>query len=158
MLILAGIIVLHVTSIILLLVATIDNAWWLTEKVSTDVWGRWEWTGSAWHYHSLKNVPDDFIEVVQATTVLSCIFATLSLFVFMAQLFTLGKGHRFTFSGVLQLISCLCIMIAASIYTAEFHTQDTEGGYGHSFILAWISFVITLILGITYVILRKKSE
>lgn len=49
-------------------------------------------------------------------------------------------------------------MIAASIYTAEFHTKDTEGGYGHSYVLAWISFVLTAILAITYLILRKKSE
>ena len=50
-------------------------------------------------------------------------------------------------------------MIAASIYTAELHTNNTEGGrYGHSYVLAWISFVLTFILAITYLVLRKKSE
>ncbi|KAM4604487.1 epithelial membrane protein 1 [Polymixia lowei] len=158
MLILAGIVVLHITTIILLLVATIDNAWWMTDKMSTDLWGRWDMVGSAWHYASLKDAPEDYLQAVQATSVLACIFAFLALFVFVAQLFTLGKGQRFTFSGVLQMISCLCIMIAASIYTAEFHTKDKEGGYGHSFVLAWISFVLTFFLAITYLVLRKKSE
>ncbi|XP_059194839.1 epithelial membrane protein 1 [Centropristis striata] len=156
MLMLAGIVVLHITTIILLLVATIDNAWWITDSVSTDVWGRWELTTSGWHYTNLKNYPEEFLQAVQATSVLACIFAILALFVFVAQLFTLPKGQRFTFTGVLQLIACLCIMIAASIYTAELR-KDT-GGFGHSYVLAWISFVLTFILAITYLILRKKSE
>lgn len=159
MLILAGIVLLHITTIILLLVATIDNAWWMTDSAYTDLWGRWELVNSDWHYTNLKVYPEDYLQAVQATSVLACIFSILALFVFVAQLFTLGKGQRFTFSGVLQLISCLCIMIAASIYTATFHTADTEvGNYGHSFVLAWISFVLTLILAVTYLILRKKSE
>uniref|UniRef100_UPI0037E77EB9 epithelial membrane protein 1 n=1 Tax=Semicossyphus pulcher TaxID=241346 RepID=UPI0037E77EB9 len=158
MLVLAGIVVVHITTIILLLVATIDNAWWITNTVSTDLWGRWELTGSDWHYVNLKDYPEEFLQAVQATSVLACVFAILALFVFVAQLFTLPKGQRFTFTGILQLIACLCIMIAASIYTAELHTSDTEGGYGHSYVLAWISFVLTLLLAITYLVLRKKSE
>lgn len=49
-------------------------------------------------------------------------------------------------------------MIAASIYTAQLHASETEGGYGHSYVLAWISFVFTLFLAVTYLVLRKKSE
>lgn len=48
----------------------------------------------------------EYLQAVQATSVLACIFAILSLFVFVAQLFTLPKGQRFTFTGVLQLIAC----------------------------------------------------
>ncbi|KAG7485576.1 epithelial membrane protein 2-like [Solea senegalensis] len=158
MLVLAGIIVLHITTIILLLVATIDNAWWITDSVSTDLWGRWELTKSVWHYTNLENYPEEYLQTVQATSVLACIFAILALFVFVAQLFTLPKGQRFTFTGILQLIACLCIMIAASIYTAELHANETLGGYGHSYVLAWISFVFTFLLAVTYLILRKKSE
>lgn len=155
---LAGIVVLHITTIILLLVATIDNAWWITDTVSTDLWGRWELTTSVWHYVNLQNYPEEFLQAIQATSVLACVFAILALFVFVAQLFTLPKGQRFTFTGILQLIACLCIMIAASIYTAKFHTDDSEGRYGHSYVLAWISFVLTFLLAITYLVLRKKSE
>lgn len=48
----------------------------------------------------------DYLQAIQATAVLSCIFAILALFVFVAQLFTLPKGQRFTFTGILQLIAC----------------------------------------------------
>lgn len=48
----------------------------------------------------------EYLQAVQATSVLACIFAILALFVFVAQLFTLPKGQRFTFTGVLQLIAC----------------------------------------------------
>ncbi|XP_053273614.1 epithelial membrane protein 1 [Pleuronectes platessa] len=158
MLVLAGIIVLHITTIILLLVATIDNAWWITDTVSTDLWGRLELTNSIWHYTNLKDYPQEYLQTIQATSVLACIFAILALFVFVAQLFTLPKGQRFIFTGILQLIACLSIMIAASIYTAQLHTGDTVGGYGHCYILAWISFVLTFLLAVTYLVLRKKSE
>lgn len=158
MLMLAGIVVLHITTIILLLVAAIDNAWWITDTVRTDLWGRWELTNSGWHYTNLKEYPEEYLQTVQATSVLACIFAILALVVFVAQLFTLPKGQRFTFTGILQLIACLCIMIAASIYTAELQSDKTGGGFGHSYVLAWISFVLTFILAITYLVLRKKSE
>ncbi|KAL6110122.1 uncharacterized protein ACO6RY_19268 [Pungitius sinensis] len=158
MLMLAGVVVLHISTIVLLLLATIDNAWWITDTVSTDLWGRWEFTNSNWHYTNLKDYPQEYLQTVQATSVLACIFAILSLFVFVAQLFTLPKGQRFTFTGILQLIACLCVMIAASVYTAKLPPSQGEGGYGHSYVLAWISFVLTFILAITYLILRKKSE
>ncbi|XP_072239958.1 epithelial membrane protein 1 [Leuresthes tenuis] len=158
MLVLVGIVALHITTIIMLLVATIDNAWWITDTVSTDLWGKWELTNSDWHYFNQRDSPEEFLQSVQATSVLACVFAILALFVFLAQLFTLPKGQRFTFTGILQLFACLCIMIAASIYTAELHTNETTGGYGHCYILAWISFVLSFILTIIYLVLRKKSE
>ncbi|XP_042286895.1 epithelial membrane protein 1 [Thunnus maccoyii] len=158
MLVLAGIVLLHITTIILLLVATIDSAWWVTDTMTTDLWGRWDQTGSGWHYTHLKDFPDELLQTAQATSVLACIFAILALFVFVAQLFTLPKGQRFTFTGVLQLIACLCIMIAPSVYTAKFQGTEKVGGFGHSYVLAWISFVFSLLLAITYLILRKKSE
>ncbi|KAM8880045.1 epithelial membrane protein 1 isoform 1-T3 [Spinachia spinachia] len=158
MLMLAGVVVLHITTIILLLLATIDNAWWITNTVSTDLWGRWELTKSMWHYTNLNDYPQEYLQTVQATSVLACVFAILSLLVFVAQLFTLPKGQRFTFTGILQLIACLCVMIAASVYTAKLPPNHGEGWYGHSYVLAWISFVLTFILAITYLILRKKSE
>ncbi|KAE8300070.1 Peripheral myelin protein 22 [Larimichthys crocea] len=160
MLMLAGIVVLHITGIILLLVATIDNAWWVTDTLSTDLWGKWELNDLTWHYTNQQGYAEvaEYLQTVQATSVLSCVFTILALFVFVAQLFTLPKGQRFTFTGVLQLIACLCIMIAASIYTAQLHTDDKVGGYGHSYVLAWISFVLTFISAITYLVLRKKTE
>ena len=49
-------------------------------------------------------------------------------------------------------------MIAASIYTAKLHSDEAVGGYGHCYVLAWISFVLSFILAVTYLVLRKKSE
>lgn len=48
----------------------------------------------------------EYLQTIQATSVLACVFAILALFVFVAQLFTLPKGQRFTFTGILQLIAC----------------------------------------------------
>uniref|UniRef100_A0A4W5PAW7 Epithelial membrane protein 1 n=1 Tax=Hucho hucho TaxID=62062 RepID=A0A4W5PAW7_9TELE len=155
---LAGIFLLHLTSIILLLVATIDNAWWMTKTMSTDVWARWILTNGTWSSNDLPSYyPQEYLQAVQASSILACIFSSLGLFVFVGQLFTLSKGQRFTFSGIFQLIACLCIMIAASIYTDIFHKKELDGWYGHSFILAWISFAFTFISSIIYFVLRKKT-
>lgn len=48
----------------------------------------------------------DYLQAVQAFAVLACLFAVISLCVFLFQLIKLGKGKRFTISGVLQLLSC----------------------------------------------------
>ncbi|XP_056144059.1 epithelial membrane protein 2-like [Lampris incognitus] len=157
---LAAIFILHIIGIILLLVATIDNAWWMTDTISTDVWARWILDKGVWNYTDLPShsaYPQEYLQAVQASSVLACIFSILGIVVFVAQLFTLNKGQRFTLSGLFQLLACLCIMIAASIYTDRFHLEEKSGWYGHCFILAWISFAITFISSITYFVLRKKT-
>ncbi len=59
------------------------------------------------------------------------------------------------------LLLALCVMIAASIYTAQkksFHVVSLqEGTYGSSYVLAWISFPMTLISGLMYLVLRKRK-
>lgn len=50
--------------------------------------------------------PADYLQAVQATSVLACIFSILGIFVFVAQLFTLSKGKRFTISGIFQFVAC----------------------------------------------------
>nr|XP_019965605.1 PREDICTED: epithelial membrane protein 2-like [Paralichthys olivaceus]XP_019965606.1 PREDICTED: epithelial membrane protein 2-like [Paralichthys olivaceus] len=161
LILLAAIFAIHIIGIILLLVATIDNAWWMTDTMATDVWGRWILEkGGAWNFTDLpegSHYPQDYLQAVQASSILACIFSIVGIFVFVAQLFTLDKGKRFTISGIFQFLACLCIMIAASIYTDIFHKNENEGWYGHCFILAWISFALTLISSITYFVLRKKT-
>ncbi|XP_055366811.1 epithelial membrane protein 2-like isoform X3 [Betta splendens] len=159
LILLAVIFAVHIIGIVLLLVATIDNAWWMTQNVSTDVWFRWVQQGGVWNHTDLPSgtsYPQEYLQAVQACSVLACIFSILGVFVFVAQLFTLEKGQRFTISGVFQFIACLCIMVAASIYTDRFHLNE-NGWYGHSFILAWISFGLTFISSIIYFVLRKKT-
>ncbi|XP_076607874.1 epithelial membrane protein 1 [Chaetodon auriga] len=160
LILLAAIFALHIIGIILLLVATIDNAWWVTDTYSTDVWARWVLTNGVWNYTDLPtgaHYPENYLQAVQASSILACIFSILGIFVFVAQLFTLTKGQRFTISGIFQLLACLCIMIAASIYTDRFHLKENFGSYGHCYILAWISFALTFISSITYFVLRKKT-
>ncbi|KAJ8363302.1 hypothetical protein SKAU_G00121340 [Synaphobranchus kaupii] len=159
LILLAGIFIFHITTIILLLITTIDNAWWVTGTLSTDVWGRWVMVNGVWNYTDIPSSNlQDYLHAVQASTVLACVFSILGLFVFVAQLFTLVKGERFTFSGVFQLIACLCIMIAASIYADLFHKDENNGSYGHCFTIAWISFVFCFISSVIYFVLRKKSD
>lgn len=160
LILLAAIFALHVIGIVLLLVATIDNAWWVTETVSTDLWGRWLLTDGVWNFTDLptgSHYPHDYLQAVQASSVLACIFSILGVFVFIAQLFTLTKGQRFTISGIFQLLACLCIMIAASIYTDRFHIDEADSSYGHCYILAWVAFGLTFFSSITYFVLRKKT-
>jgi len=160
LILLAAIFVLHIIGIILLLVATIDNGWWMTDNMATDMWARWVFQNGAWNYTDLptgSHYPQDYLQAVQASSVLACIFSILGIFVFLAQLFTLSKGQRFTISGIFQAVACLCIMIAASIYTDIFHKNESTGWYGHCFILAWISFAITFISSVIYFVLRKKT-
>ncbi|XP_061568273.1 epithelial membrane protein 2-like [Cololabis saira] len=160
LILLAAIFVLHILAIILLLVATIDNAWWVTADMTTDVWARWILVNGKWNYTDLptgSHYPQDYLQAVQASSVLACIFSIIAIFVFAAQLFTLPKGQRFVISGVIQSLACLCIMIAASIYTDRFHKDESTGNYGHSYILAWIAFGLTFFSSITYFVLRKKT-
>ncbi|XP_006004507.1 epithelial membrane protein 1 [Latimeria chalumnae] len=157
MLVLLGaIFIFHITSIITLLISTIDNSWWVTEVNSMDIWKLCFFNSTNCVSLPEKN-QDDYLQAVQACMVLSCIFAVISLVVFVLQLFTLEKGQRFTISGIIQLLSCLCVMIAAIIYAVHFH-KDDDGWYGYSFVLAWFSFALTLIIGIIYLALRKKGE
>ncbi|KAF7686526.1 peripheral myelin protein 22-like [Silurus meridionalis] len=154
---LVGIFLLHIATVILLLTATIENAWWTTGLISTDIWSRWLWNGAQWNNTALpSNYSQDYLQAVQASSILACVFSGIGLFVFLAQLFTLPKGKRFILSGVFQLLACLCIMIAASIYTDIFHKEET-GWYGPSFIIAWTAFALSLISSIIYFVLRKKT-
>lgn len=160
LILLAAIFVLHILAIVLLLVSTIDNAWWVVDDViSTDIWSRWIQSNGVWNMTDLpSHYPKEYLQAVQASSVLACIFSILGIFVFIAQLFTLAKGQRFTISGIFQFLASLCIMIAASIYTDRFHVDEKFGAYGHSFILAWIAFGLTFISSITYFVLRKKTQ
>ncbi|GCC26046.1 epithelial membrane protein 2 [Chiloscyllium punctatum] len=162
MLVLLGfILVFHLATAALLFIATINNAWWRNDLLSTDIWMTCFSNGS----HCVNEFVEyygDCIKAIQATMCLSVIFCCISFIVFVVQLFRLQKGQRFYIAGTLQLLSSLCVMIAASIYTNQqetFHTTFTlnSGNYGYSYILAWIAFAFTLISGVMYIVLRKRK-
>ncbi|ELK13513.1 epithelial membrane protein 2 [Pteropus alecto] len=163
---LAFIILFHITSAALLFIATIDNAWWVGETFSADVW---RICLNATNCTEIGYDFDDYatMQVVQATMILSTILCCVAFLLFLLQLFRLKQGQRFILTSIIQLLSCLCVMIAASIYTdrrQDFHaknkqlySQTSGGSYGYSFILAWVAFAFTFISGLMYLILRKRK-
>ncbi|XP_074866941.1 epithelial membrane protein 2 [Carettochelys insculpta] len=165
LILLAFIIVFHITSAALLFIATIDNAWWVGNDFSTDVWRVCVNITNCTVINE-NNSEYQSVQAVQATMILSTILCCVAFLVFILQLFRLKQGERFVLTSTIQLLSCLCVMIAASIYTnrhEDLHKSDgymfdvASGQYGYSFILAWIAFVFTLISGVMYLVLRKRK-
>ncbi|XP_076997944.1 epithelial membrane protein 2 isoform X2 [Tamandua tetradactyla] len=163
---LAFIIVFHITSAALLFIATIDNAWWVGEEFFADIWRVCiNNTNCTQISESYQEYPT--LQAVQASMILATTLCCIALLVFVLQLFRLKQGERFVLTSIIQLLSCLCVMIAASIYTdrrEELHrsnwllySQTSEGTYGYSFILAWVAFAFTFISGLMYLILRKRK-
>ncbi|KAM9210883.1 epithelial membrane protein 2 isoform 1-T2 [Dugong dugon] len=163
---LAFIIVFHITSAALLFIATIDNAWWVGEEFFADVWR------VCVNNTNCTEINDSYreyatLQAVQATMILSTILCCMAFLIFVLQLFRLKQGERFILTSIIQLMSCLCVMIAASIYTdrrKDLHTKNqdlysptSEGRYGYAFVLAWVAFAFTLTSGIMYLILRKRK-
>lgn len=163
---LAFIIVFHITSAALLFIATLDNAWWVGEGFYADVWR------ICINNTNCTEIGDTYVDystmqAVQATMILSTILCCIAFLIFLLQLFRLKQGERFVLTSIIQLLSCLSVVIAASIYTdrrQELHSQNqnfyaltSEGTYGYSFILAWVAFAFTFISGLMYLILRKRK-
>ncbi|XP_072838773.1 epithelial membrane protein 2 [Pogona vitticeps] len=166
LILLAFIILFHITSAAFLFISTIDSAWWVGEGFYTDIW---HWCFNGTNCTALDNTFSDYeaIQAIQATMILSTILCCAAFFVFIVQLFRLKQGERFILTSILQLLSCLCVMIAASIYTdrhEELHKDPhyavfgvSGGQYGYSYVLAWIAFAFTLLSGVMYLILRKRK-
>ncbi|XP_006068211.1 epithelial membrane protein 2 [Bubalus kerabau] len=163
---LAFIIVFHITSAALLFVATIDNAWWVGEEFFADIW---RVCVNNTNCTELNDSVEDFstVQAVQATMILSTILCCIAFLIFVLQLFRLKQGERFVLTSIIQLMACLCVMIAASIYTdrrKDIHEKNEQlyaptlgGSFGYSFILAWVAFAFTFISGLMYLILRKRK-
>ncbi|XP_058510397.1 epithelial membrane protein 2 [Solea solea] len=164
LIILAFIILFHLAATVLLFVATIHNVWWVVsppgmEVIYSDLW--YSCNSTCFPLAGSHTRDAAYLQAVQATMILATILCVVSLFVFILQLFKIKQGERFIFTAIIQLLASLCVMIGASIYTAEnksFHTPSLqEGSYGSSYILAWISFPMTLASGLMYLVLRKRK-
>ncbi|KAM9229499.1 epithelial membrane protein 1 [Dugong dugon] len=156
---LAGIFVVHFATVAMLFVSTIANVWITSDNGTASV-GLWKNCTQGNCNHDLLYAGEDALKSVQAFMILSIIFSVVSLVVFMFQLFTLEKGNRFFLSGATMLVCWLCIVIGASIYTQHYaNSKDkyfTSSHHGYSFILTWICFCFSFIIGILYLVLRKK--
>lgn len=164
LIVLAFIILFHLAAAILLFVATINNAWWVVapegrDLIYVDLW--YACNSSCYTLENSHTVDAAYLQTVQATMILATILCCVAFFVFIVQLFRLNQGERFIFTSIIQLMAALCVMIAASVYTAQHHsfhlTGLQQGSYGSSYILAWISFPMTLIGGLMYLVLRKRK-
>ncbi|CAB1412984.1 unnamed protein product [Pleuronectes platessa] len=164
LIILAFIILFHLAAAVLVFVATIHNAWWVVspagrEVIFTDLW--YSCNATCFPVENSHTTDAAYLQAVQATMILATILCCVSFFVFILQLFRIQQGERFIFTAVIQLLASLCVMIAASIYTAQkktFHVPSLQNGsYGSSYILAWVSFPMTLMSGLMYLVLRKRK-
>uniref|UniRef100_A0AAQ4RFH0 Epithelial membrane protein 2 n=1 Tax=Gasterosteus aculeatus aculeatus TaxID=481459 RepID=A0AAQ4RFH0_GASAC len=160
LIILAFILLFHAAAAVLLFVATVHN-------VSTSPETSAPPPCMATHFNRLAVLAPPpppavaYLQTVQATMILATILCCVSFFIFILQLFRLQQGDRFVFTAVIQLLASVCVMIAASVYTAQnksFHKQDLQvGSFGSSYILAWVSFPMTLVSGLMYLVLRKRK-
>ncbi|MEQ2273116.1 Epithelial membrane protein 2 [Xenotaenia resolanae] len=164
LIILAFIILFHLAAAILLFVATIHNAWWVVsppgrDAIYADLW--YSCNATCYPVENSHSVEAAYLQAVQATIILATILCCVSFFVFMLQLFSIKQGERFIFAAIIQLLASLCVMISVSIYTAKnknFHVLSLrQGSYGSSYIVAWVSFPMTLISGLMYLVLRKRK-
>uniref|UniRef100_UPI0035901051 peripheral myelin protein 22-like n=1 Tax=Myxine glutinosa TaxID=7769 RepID=UPI0035901051 len=159
LLLLFVVLLLHITPIVLLIVATVDSSWWNMNDNSTDLWFFHQYLKNSWIRHDIpyKDADADWIQAVQGLMILSVVFCLSSFVAFICQLFTLHKGGRFYITGILQLLACICVLCAASIYVGYFQPMMDVGVPGYSYILAWVSFPLTLFSGSIYCFLRKKE-
>ncbi|KAM9205086.1 epithelial membrane protein 1 [Mergus octosetaceus] len=157
---LAGIFVVHIATVIMLFVSTIANVWMVgTTATGKGSWGLWLMCNGTCRQLAVSSSEAASLKAAQAFMILSIIFSVIALVMFIVQLFTLEKGKRFYITGAIMLVCWLCILIGASIYTARFTGLRSGFGnihHGYSFILAWICFCFSFIIGILYLVLRKK--
>lgn len=159
--VLAAVCVVHIATTVMLFVATISNVW-LKSMDGQSSMGIWMQCTplSCTSIFQTGIIPDgDYaaMRAVESFMILSIIFCCFALIAFIAQLFTLSKGCRFYITGALMLFCWLCILIGVSIYTARFANVNTNQFYhAYCFILTWICFCLSFILGILYMVLRKK--
>uniref|UniRef100_A0A8C0LKG9 Epithelial membrane protein 2 n=1 Tax=Canis lupus dingo TaxID=286419 RepID=A0A8C0LKG9_CANLU len=102
---LAFIILFHITSAALLFIATIDNAWWVGEEFFADVWrvcvNNTNCTEIGANFQDYSTM-----QAVQATMILSTILCCIAFLIFLLQLFRLKQGERFVLTSIIQLMSC----------------------------------------------------
>lgn len=156
--VLAAVFVVHIATMVMLFVATISNVWLkdFNGVASQGIWMQCNSGACTSIFGVIPSGEQAAMRAVEAFMILSIIFCCFALVAFIAQLFTLGKGCRFYITGALMLFCWLCILIAVSIYTARFANSSSAFYHAYCFILTWICFCLSFILGILYMVLRKK--
>ncbi|KAL6103018.1 uncharacterized protein ACO6RY_02515 [Pungitius sinensis] len=154
LLFLLGVLILHISILILLIVSTATNAWSVDGSKTINLWYSCTTENGMYHCTSASN--DDWIQAVQALMILSVLFCFFSLIAFLFQLFKLVKGGRFFFTAIFQILASVFVMCAAIIYTVM-GPDKAEIKFGYAYVLAWVAFPLCLISGLIYIVLRKKE-
>lgn len=156
--------VLHLVTLAMLLIATVEKSWWVwTDTEITDLWYNCFHDNATNNWLCAATDENDWLQSVQALMVLSVVFSSISFLVFVGQLFTLSTGGLFYFTGLCQGFAGFTAFAACLIFT--FHRKDIldssrdlkTGHFGYCFVLAWSCIPLLLISGVLYVHLRKKQ-
>ncbi|XP_032832030.2 peripheral myelin protein 22-like isoform X2 [Petromyzon marinus] len=159
-LLLLSIFILHVSTIVLLFVATIDSSWVTSGNVVTDLWQQCNLLDSgSWICIAPFESQGEWLQAVQGLMVLSVVFSCVSLFLFIYQLYQLKKGGRFVITGIFHLLASLCVLLGAAVYTSQRPSGPpyAGGSFGHSYVITWVAFSLGLVNSVVYLFLRKRS-
>ncbi|XP_037645401.1 epithelial membrane protein 3 [Sebastes umbrosus] len=156
--------VLHLVTLAMLLIATLEKSWWIWDEMEiTDLWYNCFHDNATNTWMCAATNESDWLQSVQALMVLSVVFSSISFLVFLGQLFTMSRGGLFYFTGLCQAFAGLAAFAACLIFT--FHRKEilsdsrdlSKGRFGYCFILAWLCVPLLLVSGVLYVHLRKKQ-
>ncbi|KAM9409056.1 epithelial membrane protein 3 isoform 1-T2 [Pholidichthys leucotaenia] len=156
--------VLHLVTLAMLLIATLDKSWWIwADTEITDLWYSCFHDNATDTWLCATTTESDWLQSVQALMVLSVVFSSISLLIFLGQLFTMSRGSLFYFTGLCQAFAGFTDFAACLIFA--FHRKEilsdsrdlSKGRFGYCFILAWLCVPLLLVSGILYVHLHKKQ-
>ncbi|XP_070704649.1 epithelial membrane protein 3 [Pempheris klunzingeri] len=156
--------VLHLVTLAMLLIATLEKSWWVwADTEITDLWYNCFHDNDTKTWLCAATNENDWLQSVQALMVLSVVFSSISFLVFLGQLFTMSKGGLFYFTGLCQAFAGLTDFAACLIFT--FHRKEilndsrdlNKGRFGYCFILAWLCVPLLLVSGVLYGHLRKRQ-
>ncbi|XP_012728784.1 epithelial membrane protein 3 [Fundulus heteroclitus] len=161
---LVSITLLHLVSLAMLFVATLEKSWWVwTESEITDLWHNCFFMNTTQTWVCASTTESDWLQSVQALMTLSVVFSSVSFLVFLGQLFILSRGKLFYFTGLCQAFAGFTDFAACLIFT--FHKKEilsesrdlSKGRFGYCVILAWLAIPLLLVSSVLYVHLRKKQ-
>ncbi|CAL8402964.1 unnamed protein product [Arctogadus glacialis] len=155
--------VMHLVTLALLLIATLEKSWWVwSDSEVTDLWYKCFHDNTTDEWLCATN-EIDWLHSIQALMVLSVVLSLISFLVFVGQLFTLSTGGLFYLTGLCQTFSGFAAFAACLIFT--FRRKEilddvrdlSTGHFGYCFIMAWVCVPLLLLSGVLYVHLRKKQ-
>ncbi|XP_075881522.1 epithelial membrane protein 3 [Nelusetta ayraudi] len=156
--------VLHLVTLAMLLIATLEKSWWVwSDTEIRDLWFNCFHDNETETWLCTTSNESDWLQSVQALMVLAVVFSSISLLVFLGQLITLFKGGLFYFTGLCQAFAGFTTFAACLIFT--FHRKEIlrdsrdlrKGHFGYCFVLSWVCVPLLLISAVLYIHLRKRQ-